>query len=143
MSKALGLQRIVNMKSFNYFIVLLFSLFITACSVRTGVLVEVSDGTEPLIGEAVASLASGVFEASNLDGFSCGGTYDQYSQSRMLKVNVKCNDGRTGEVIVSRTGPNLMNGSGIGKLSDGTKFRVLLGDMVHYRNAQGMWEKVK
>ena len=131
------------MKIYYHFIILLFVLLISSCSVRTGILVEVSDGTEPLIGEAVASLVSGTFEASNLDGFSCEGTYDQYSQSRMLKVKVQCNDGRKGKVIISRTGPNLMNGSGIGKLNDGTKFRVLLGDMVHYRNAQGVWDKAK
>lgn len=102
-----------------------------------------ADGTEPLIGEAVASLSSGAFEASNLNGFSCNGTYDQYSQSRTLKVKIKCSDGRIGNIIISRTGPNLMNGSGVGKLNDGTKFRVLLGEMVHYRNAQGIWDKAK
>jgi hypothetical protein len=34
-----------------------------------------------------------------------------------------------------------MNGSGVGKLNDGTKMRILMGDMVHYRNAQGVWDK--
>lgn len=116
---------------------------ITGCSVRTGILVEVSDGTKPLMGEAVASMSSGVFEASNMEGFTCNGTYDQWSQSRMLKTKVTCNDGRYGEVVLLRTGPNLMNGSGEGKLNDGTLFRVLLGDMVHYRDAQGVWEKAK
>jgi len=119
------------------------AILLTACSVRTGLLVEVSDGTKPLMGEAVASLVGGTFQASNLDGLICDGTYNQFSQSKMLKTSVVCNDGRYGEVVILRTGPNLMNGSGQGRLNDGTVFRVLLGDMVHYHNAQGIWEKVK
>lgn len=119
------------------------AILLSGCAVRTGILVEVSDGTKPLMGEAVATMASGTFQASNLDGLVCDGTYDQWSQSRTLKTKVQCNDGRYGEVVVLRTGPNLMNGSGEGRLNDGTVFRVLLGDMVHYRNAQGVWEKAK
>jgi hypothetical protein len=119
------------------------TVLLASCAVRTGILVEVSDGTKPLIGEAVATMASGTFQAANLDGMVCDGTYDQWSQSRMLKTKVTCNDGRYGEVVVLRTGPNLMNGSGEGRLNDGTVFRVLLGDMAHYRDAQGVWEKAK
>lgn len=119
------------------------AVLLASCSVRTGILVEVSDGTKPLMGEAVATMVSGTFQASNLDGLVCEGTYDQWSQSRMLKTKVSCNDGRYGEVVVLRTGPNLMNGSGEGRLNDGTIFKVLLGDMAHYRDAQGVWEKTK
>jgi hypothetical protein len=36
-----------------------------------------------------------------------------------------------------------MNGSGEGRLNDGTAFRVLLGEMAHYRDAMGVWEKAK
>ena len=61
----------------------------------------------------------------------------------MLKTKVSCSDGRYGEVMVMRTGPNLMNGSGEGVLNDGTKFKVLMGDAIHYRNAQDIWEKGK
>ena len=122
---------------------MILSVLLCGCSVRTGILLEVSDGSKPLLGEAVASLSSGTFEASNLDGLMCKGKYDQWSRSPRLSTKVECNDGRFGEVIVLRTGPNLENGSGEGKLNDGTTFRVLLGDMAHYRDAQGIWEKTK
>jgi len=130
------------MKNIKLFVVCSVIL-LASCAVRTGILVEVSDGSKPLMGEAVATMSSGTFQASNLDGLVCNGTYDQWSQSRMLKTKVTCNDGRYGEVVVLRTGENLMNGSGEGRLNDGTAFRVLLGDMAHYRNAQGVWEKAK
>ncbi|TWH76835.1 hypothetical protein LX59_00880 [Azomonas agilis] len=130
------------MKKINLFI-LCSTVLLTSCAVRTGILVEVSDGSKPLLGEAVATIISGTFQVSNLDGLACDGTYDQYTQSRMLKTKVTCNDGRYGEVIILRTGTNLVNGSGEGRLNDGTAFRVLLGDMVHYRDAQGIWEKAK
>lgn len=95
------------------------------------------------MGEAVATVVSGTFHVSNLEGYTCDGKYNQWTQSSMLKTQVSCSDGRYGEVMVMRTGPNLMNGSGEGLLNDGTKFKVLIGDMVHYRNAQGIWEKTK
>lgn len=116
---------------------------LTGCAVRTGLLVEVSDGTKPLMGEAVATVVSGTFQVSNLEGYICNGSYNQWTQSPILKTKVSCSDGRYGEVMVMRTGPDLMNGSGEGVLNDGTKFRVLMGDMVHYRNTQGVWEKAK
>jgi len=131
------------MKIKHALLIVITTLLVSGCAVRTGLLVEVSDGTKPLMGEAVATVVSGTFEVTNLEGYSCTGTYNQWTQSPMLKTNVSCSDGRHGEVMVMRTGPNLMNGSGEGVLNDGTKFRVLMGDMVHYRNTQGVWEKAK
>ncbi|MBU2590578.1 MAG: hypothetical protein ABIJ24_03485 [Nitrospinota bacterium] len=119
------------------------SFMLTGCAARTGLLVEVSDGTKPLMGEAVATVVSGTFQVSNLEGYTCNGSYNQWTKSPILKTKVSCSDGRFGEVMVMRTGPNFMNGSGEGVLNDGTKFRVLMGDMVHYRNTQGVWEKAK
>lgn len=123
-------------------ILILIPIFLTACAVRTGILVEMEDKKTPLLGEAVATLVSGDFHVESLDGYSCSGTYDQYTQTSILKVNVKCSDGRYGEVAIMRTGPNLRNGSGEGRLNDGARFRVLLGDMIHYRGVQGFWEKM-
>jgi hypothetical protein len=120
---------------------LVVGLMLTGCAVRTGILVNVGDGSKPLLGEAVATVASGTFKATNLDGLVCDGTYDQWSQSPALRVEVTCNDGRRGQVIVLRTGRNLANGSGEGRLNDGTVFRVLLGDMAHYQGAEGVWKK--
>src|SRR5690554_4524466 len=100
---------------------LLFCTILSAsgCAVRTGLLVDVSDIRKPLMGEAVATAVSGTFHVSNLDGYTCDGKYNQWTQSPILKTKVSCSDGRHGEVMVMRTGVNLMNGSGEGVLNDG------------------------
>lgn len=122
-------------------LVMLLIIVLSGCSVKTPLVGELSDGTDVLMGEAVATVFSGTFEVSNSSGLSCQGVYDQYTTSPQLKTSVTCNDGRHGEVTILRTGPNLTNGSGIGKLNDGTSLRILIGDMVHLRNAQGPWKK--
>ena len=115
-------------------------LTLSGCvSVRTGIVVDREGQKSPLIGESLATLTRGDFSASTLDGYTCGGTYDQFTQSPSLKVDVKCSDGRYGKVIVLRTGPSLTNGSGEGRLNDGTRFKVLLGDMAHYSATKGIW----
>lgn len=96
---------------------------------------------EPLMGSAKGSLAGGSFYASNTKGLSCEGTYDPLNMDPMLDVSIKCNDGRTGAARVLRSGGNLTNGSGSGKLSDGTEVKILLGDMIHYAGAEGYWHK--
>lgn len=114
-------------------------LVLSGC-VRTPVLMELPENEEEsLYGEAVGGpVGNGSFEASNLQGLSCEGTYNSLSQSRRLRVEFSCNDGRTGEAIITRSGTNLKNGSGTGELSDGQKIRVLIGDVVHRR--QGDYE---
>lgn len=92
-----------------------------------------------LIGEA----GGGEFSLSNLEGLSCKGSYSLLSSSMHLQTDINCSDGRTGRIQVLRTGHNLTNGSGTGILSDGTKVRILIGDMVHYSGARGFWEKAK
>ncbi len=131
------------MKNRKFFAFALGLAFMSGCSVSTGLLVDVADVEKPLMGEAVATLASGRFTVSNVDGYVCEGTYDQFTQSPMLQTDVTCSDGRHGKVMVMRTGPNLINGSGEGVLNDGTKFKVLMGEAIHHRDSQGIWEKVK
>jgi len=99
------------------------------------------DIKEPLMGNATGSLFSGTFEASNTKGLTCKGSYNPLNSDPMLDVTIKCNDGRTGTARVLRTGTNLTNGSGFGKLSDGTEVKILLGDMIHYQGAEGYWHK--
>ncbi len=103
--------------------------------VRTPVLMELpGNEEESLYGEAVGGpVGNGSFEASSLQGLSCEGTYNSLSQSRSLRVEFTCNDGRTGQAIITRSGTNLKNGSGTGELSDGQKVRILIGDVVHLR----------
>ncbi|MEJ6122255.1 hypothetical protein MT390_10335 [Vibrio sp. 2-Bac 85] len=125
---------------FKHVLLILLLSSLAGC-VRTSVMAEFDDGTEALIGDSLGTLVSGTFEVSNLDGLTCNGTYNPYTQSPTLKTEMTCSDGRYGHASVIRTGGSLTNGSGIGKLNDGTKVRILLGDMVHYKNAQGIWDK--
>ncbi|KXS51985.1 MAG: hypothetical protein AWU57_3628 [Marinobacter sp. T13-3] len=109
-------------------------VLLTGC-VRTPVLMELPNNEEQsLYGEAVGGpIGNGSFEVSSLQGLSCKGTYNSLSQSRSLRVEFTCNDGRTGQAIITRSGTNLTNGSGTGELSDGQKVRILIGDVVHLR----------
>lgn len=110
--------------------------FLSAC-VHTPILMEVTgEQQQSLYGEAVSGVVgNGSFEVSSLHGLSCKGTYNSLSQSRSLKVDFTCNDGRTGQAIIVRSGSNLTKGSGVGELSDGTKVRIFIGDVVHLRQA--------
>lgn len=120
---------------------ILMAFTLTGCSVSTALVVQTEDQKDPLMGTATASLTRGDFAVENLSGMSCNGTYDQFTQSPVLKVNFVCNDGRTGSAQVVRTGANLENGSGSGKLSDGTRFKILMGDSATYASQQGYWSK--
>ncbi len=116
------------------------ALSLSGC-VHTGIMVLEKGKEEPLMGNATGSLFSGTFEASNTKGFSCKGKYDPLDSNPMLDVTIKCNDGRTGTARVLRTGSSLTDGSGFGKLSDGTEVKILLGNMIHYAGAEGYWHK--
>jgi len=109
---------------------ILFSgIILSGCSVKTPLLVKVSNSQKPLVGEAVASLSEGTFKVENTEGLRCQGTYNQWETSSLLKVHVTCNDGRYGNVTVIRSGDYKQNGSGEGVLNDGTAFRVYMGDL--------------
>ncbi|WP_153011440.1 hypothetical protein [Type-D symbiont of Plautia stali] len=116
-------------------------LLLSGCSVSTGLVVQTEDQKEPLMGTATASLIRGDFYVENVSGLSCSGKYNQFTTSPMLKVAFTCSDGRSGAAQVMRYGPNLENGSGSGKLSDGTRFRILIGDATSQASQQGYWSK--
>lgn len=104
------------------------TLSLSGC-VHTGIMVLEKGKQEPLMGNATGSLFSGTFEASNTKGFSCKGKYNPLDSNPMLDVTMTCNDGRTGTARVLRTGSALTDGSGFGKLNDGTEVKILLGNM--------------
>ncbi|MBP2230297.1 hypothetical protein J2847_003600 [Azospirillum agricola] len=54
---------------------------------------------------------------------SCNGVYDASSNEPRMIVAVSCDDGRFGAVDVRRT-PDLMSGTGSGRLNDGTPIKV-------------------
>ena len=85
-------------------------------------------GTERALGNAKATMEAGTFEASTVDGLECKGSYDSIDTAISLKMDVSCNDGRKGLLIVRRT-PDLMSGTAIGKLSDGTRGEFVFGNL--------------
>lgn len=122
------------MKLLKSIVLFISSVLIASCSnptVRTDVLVKLANSNKPLVGEAVASASAprGTFKVSNLEGLTCNGTYNHRSQSKLLKTNINCSDGRKGQVEVVRSGPQLSNGYGKGKLNDGTTFTVQIGKL--------------
>lgn len=101
------------------------------------------DGTDDvLLGNATGYLTGqGDFEAKNLDGLYCKGSYNSIDQSPTIEANVSCSDGRDGVMLITRN-KDLQSGSGKGKLSDGSIFKFVFGDSVHERDLTGFWEKL-
>ena len=127
------------MKNYIVIITIMVLVVCSSCTVKTAILARPMDGSKPLIGEAVATLSKGTFSASNTEGLVCEGQYDQWETSPRLDVNVRCNDGRFGKVVVLRSGEYLTNGSGEGELNDGTLFRVYMGEQA----TQKIWDENK
>ena len=65
----------------------------------------------------------------------CGGNYRVGDSSQTSVVPVLCNDGRSGEAVITRQA-DLMSGSAIVKLSDGTKGQFVFGD-IHFDQTFG------
>ncbi|MFT4271847.1 MAG: hypothetical protein QM578_12615 [Pantoea sp.] len=122
-------------------IIALSIFLLSGCAVSTGLVVQTEDQKDPLMGTATASLTRGDFYVENVTGLSCSGKYDQFTTTPMLKVTFTCSDGRTGAAQVMRYGANLENGSGSGRLSDGTRFRILIGAATSQASQQGYWSK--
>lgn len=86
-------------------------------------------GGQPAQGAATARLdGNGSFNVSNLDGLTCLGEYDALDSAPTIKSEVTCNDGRTGQLIITRT-LNGISGTVIGRLNDGTDARFVFGDL--------------
>ncbi len=119
----------------------LLDLFSLVGCVRTGIMIIEKGSKEPLMGSATGSLVIGSFYVENTTGLECKGSYNPLNMDPLLDVSLKYNDGKTGSARVLKTGTNLTNGSGSGDLSDGTEFKILLGDMIHYAGAEGYWHK--
>ena len=70
----------------------------------------------------------GTFSVYNTDGLNCHGTYDSLTMDITITAPVKCNDERTGTAIITRKS-NLISGTAIVKLSDGSKGQFVFGDL--------------
>ena len=91
---------------------------------------------EKFLGTANATPFSGTFELTSLDGVTVDGTYNQFSDAKLLRVDFTMSDGRHGTAMILRD-RTLRSGMGSGKTTDGTTFDFLMGDSVS--QAQVAW----
>jgi hypothetical protein len=76
------------------------------------------------IAQARSDSALGRYAVQTADkSLSCNGVYDASSIEPRMIVAVSCDDGRYGVVDIRRS-PDLMSGSGTGRLNDNTPVRV-------------------
>jgi hypothetical protein len=85
---------------------------------------------EKFLGSATASLTSGTFELTSVDGLRCWGTYNQWDPSTTLRVNFKASDGRYGTALIARDSTGT-SGIGTGKANDGTTFDFYMGNSIN------------
>ncbi|MDJ0631077.1 MAG: hypothetical protein QNJ44_22660 [Rhodobacter sp.] len=85
-------------------------------------------GGDPVTGTATAAVSGGSFRVQNARGLVCAGTYDAYSAEITITAPVTCSDGRKGRAVISRK-TNLLAGTGIVRLDDGTEGRFVFGDL--------------
>ena len=84
---------------------------------------------QPAQGTTTAKMSGvGTFSVYNTDGLNCHGTYDSLTMDITITAPVKCNDERTGTAIITRKS-NLISGTAIVKLSDGSKGQFVFGDL--------------
>ncbi|TXI01787.1 MAG: hypothetical protein E6Q76_16590 [Rhizobium sp.] len=85
------------------------------------------DSGETFKGFTRASHGHGRFSvASSRHAAKCSGTYDLRGRRPMVTLPVKCSDGRSGKLEVTRTA-DLMSAWGTVKLSDGSTGRLTVG----------------
>ncbi|MFS8048000.1 hypothetical protein [Rhizobium sp. BR 314] len=85
------------------------------------------DSGEIFKGTTIASGSDGRFSVqSSRRSVKCSGSYDLRDRRPKITLPVKCSDGRTGRVEVTRAA-DLMSAWGIVKLSDGSAGRLTVG----------------
>ena len=116
---------------------------LSACTEDPGITMKFNDNDETLMmGKLTMNDVNFVnkvyFDYEVTDGETvCSGKTPtvklQLTSALENKVNttmsVECNDGRNGKLAANMTFSNKWSGVGVGKLSDGTKVRVIVGDV--------------
>lgn len=88
-------------------------------------------GSVPAAGQATAySDGVGRFWVQTPGGARCSGEYQVRDPSPTLVVPGKCTNGKSGQIVITRTA-NLMSGSAIVRLSDGTRGQFVFGDLTY------------
>lgn len=105
-------------------IVMLSSFSLTSC--MTVPAVAKTESGEMFMGTTTASLVSGTYKMTSLEGKTIEGTYNPYNSSKSRIFEFKVSDGRTGRVIVNSISDTA--GWGIGKLSTGERCKFMYGN---------------
>jgi hypothetical protein len=109
-------------------------LFLAGCSYSVPVTGTV--GSEPAQGQATAAMSGGTFSVSTARGLQCNGTYDALDTNPTITAPATCNDGRFGNLIITRSLDGL-SGTVIGRLNDGTDARFVFGNLAFSQAAGG------
>lgn len=102
------------------------ALLLSACSVSVPVNGEL-EGIRAQ-GTATAALSGGTFYVMSTSGLRCDGTYDAMTSDITITAPVTCNDGRTGNAIISRRA-DLTSGTVIVKLTGGAQGQFVFGNL--------------
>lgn len=85
-----------------------------------------TESGEMFMGTTTASLTSGTYKLTSVDGKTIQGKYNPYNMSKSRVFEFRVSDGRTGRVIVNSITDTA--GWGIGKLSTGEKCKFMYGN---------------
>jgi hypothetical protein len=85
-----------------------------------------TEGGEMFMGKTTATLASGTYKLTSVEGKTIEGKYNPYNMSKSRVFDFTISDGRTGRVIVNSISDTA--GWGIGKLSTGEKCKFMYGN---------------
>jgi hypothetical protein len=100
-------------------------VILTGCAGDPAVLMKIGK-EKNLHGETNGRLLeSGNFQAENAEHLRCSGEYEESNRS-LMPVNINCSDDRFGKVVIVRSSDG-KSGRGNGRLSDGSKFTVIIG----------------
>lgn len=83
----------------------------------------------PAAGQAIARWSGkGDFWVQAPAGLKCSGEYDPFDTNPTIVVPIKCTNGKTGEIVITRQLDGL-SGTAIAKLSDGTEGQFVFGNL--------------
>ena len=89
---------------------------------------QLSDGTAAA-GTATARIdGKGAFWVKVPNGWRCSGSYDSLTKAPSIVVPVSCDDGRSGEAVITRQ-MDMMSGAAIVTLADGAKGQFVFGNL--------------
>ncbi|MBN9317714.1 MAG: hypothetical protein J0I99_18395 [Devosia sp.] len=88
-------------------------------------------GAMPAAGQITAfNNGVGTFWVQTPGDARCSGEYQVRDPNPALVLAGKCSNGKSGQIVVTRT-PDLMSGSAIVRLSDGTRGQFVFGNLTY------------